>query len=444
MGAEIDVVVLGLSHKTAPVALRERLTVVPDQVDGVLRDLTALPGIREAALLATCNRVEIYAVASDKEGALLALTRDLARRAGMPDAEIDPHLYTRREDGAVHHLFRVAASLDSLVVGEPQILGQVKSTHDTAVRSGAAGPILNTCFQSAFRVARRVRRETAIAKNPVSISSVAVEFARRVFEDFEDKRVLVVSAGKMADLAARALRAQGAHITITNRTRARAEELAGRFEADVHDWNDLPGALVVADVVIASTGAQRPVLTRDLMARVRKARRGRPLVIIDIAVPRDVEPAVNDIDGIYLYDIDQLQEQAAEHREGRQSEAQQAEAIVEQELGRFVQAFRSRQLGPTITALRAHLLALAKAEAEKAGASGDRERRAHHDLAESIVKKILHMPLMALKKDDGEGVPLVLAVQRLFELSVVEPVADAAEDPRAAEPPAKDKQATGT
>src|SRR5262245_52270676 len=200
MGAEIDVVVLGLSHKTAPVALRERLTVVPDQVEVVLRDLAALPGIREAALLTTCNRVEIYAAASDKEGALLAITRDLARRAGMPEAEIDPHLYTRREDGAVHHLFRVASSLDSLVVGEPQILGQVKSTHDAAVRSGTAGPLLNTCFQSAFRVARRVRRETAIARNPVSVRSVAVELARTVLADFTGKRVCVVGTGRMEAL----------------------------------------------------------------------------------------------------------------------------------------------------------------------------------------------------------------------------------------------------
>jgi glutamyl-tRNA reductase len=425
MSAEIDVVVLGLSHKTAPVALRERLTVVPDQAEAVLRQIATLPGIREAALLTTCNRVEIYAVASDREGALLALGADLARRASLPSAEIDQHLYTRREGEAIHHLFRVASSLDSLVIGEPQILGQVKSTHDAAIRSGTAGPLLNNCFQSAFRVARRVRRETAIAKNPVSISSVAVDLARNVFEDFEDKRVLVVSAGKMADLAARALRGHGARITITNRTRARAEELAGRFEADVHDWNDLPGALVVADVVIASTGAARPVLTRELMTRVRKARRGRPLVIIDIAVPRDVEPSVNDIDGIYLYDIDQLQKQADEHRQGRQSEAEQAEAIVEQELARFIQAFRGRQLGPTINALRARFIGVAKAEAEKGSAGmGERERRAFIDGAESIVKKLLHTPLMALKKDDGELVTLLSAVQRLFELPTVEAVVD--------------------
>jgi glutamyl-tRNA reductase len=430
MGAEIDVVVLGLSHRTAPVALRERLTVVPDQADGLLREMAALPGVREVAMLSTCNRVEVYAVAPDRETALQALSGELARRGGMAEAEIEPHLYTRVQDGAVHHLFRVASSLDSLVIGEPQILGQVKATHDAAVRNGTAGPVLRDCFERAFRVARRVRRETAIARNPVSVSSVAVELARTVFESFDGKRVLVVSAGKMADLATRALRAHGARITITNRTLARAEELAAKFEAAVHPWEDLAGALTNADIVIASTGAQRPVLTLDLLTRVQKARRRRPLFIIDIAMPRDVEPACGKLDGVFLYDIDNLQEVAAQHRQGRQSEAEQAEAIVEQELGRYVQVFKGRQLGPTVTAFRAHVLGVAKTEAEKLVASmsqlGEREKRAIMSFADNLAKKLLHTPQMALKKDAGEPVPLVVAVQRLFELqpAVLEPVAE--------------------
>jgi glutamyl-tRNA reductase len=450
MGSEIDVVLLGLSHRTAPVSLRERLTVVPEQADAVLRELAALPGVREAALLSTCNRVEIYAVASDKEGALGALAADLARRAAIAGAELDPHLYSRLEGEAVHHLFRVAASLDSLVIGEPQILGQVKTTHDHAVRVGTAGAILNSCFQRAFRVARRVRRETAIARNPVSVSSVAVEWARNMFEDFEGKRVLVVGAGKMSDLAARALASNGARLTITNRTRARADELAARFQAAVHPWEDLAGALATADIVIASTGARQPVLTHPLLSRVQRARRGRLLVLIDIAVPRDVEPECADLDGIYLADIDHLQKIAAQHREGRQSEAEQAEAIVEQELGRFLQAFRGRQLGPTITAFRSHVLGMAKAEAEKACAAlpqlGERERRAFLDFADNLGKKLLHAPQMALKKDGGEGVPLVVAVQRLFDLSVAlaepEPEPDA-EQPEAAAPAEESKKAAG-
>jgi glutamyl-tRNA reductase len=418
---------LGLSHRTAPVAVRERLTVVPEQLDGLLRELAALPGVREAALLSTCNRVEIYAATSDREAALSALTTVLARHASMAEAELDPHLYARLEAEAVHHLFRVASSLDSLVIGEPQILGQVKTTHDQAVQCGTAGPLLRSCFQRAFRVARRVRRETAIAKNPVSVSSVAVDLARQVFGDFEGKRVLVVGAGKMSELAARALHGHGASLAVTNRTRTRAEELAARFEGGVHDWQNLAGALGTADIVIASTGAREPVLTCDLLKRVQRARRRRPLFIIDIAVPRDVEPACAEIEGIYLADIDDLQKIAAEHRQGRQSEAEQAEAIVEQEVSRFLQAFKGRQVGPTVTALRARVLGLAKAEAEKLCASlshlGERDRRAIMDFSESIAKKLLHAPQMALKRDDGgEGVPLVVAVQRLFELSVVEAV----------------------
>src|SRR3954468_16506859 len=185
MAGDIDVIVLGLSHRTAPVALRERLTVVPEQADEMLRGLAGLPGVREAALLSTCNRVEVYAVAADREGALRAVTGELARHAAIGEVELDPHLYTRTDGEAVHHLFRVASSLDSLVIGEPQILGQVKTTHDAARRVGTAGPLLNACFQYAFRVARRVRRETAIARNPVSVSSVAVEWARNMFEDFQ-------------------------------------------------------------------------------------------------------------------------------------------------------------------------------------------------------------------------------------------------------------------
>jgi glutamyl-tRNA reductase len=431
MDTPIDVIVLGVSHRTAPVAVREKVAVTPEALEPTLRAVVGLPGVREAALLCTCNRVEIYAVASDREAALRALGGDLAARADLPAAELEPHLYTRTDAEAVHHLFRVASSLDSLVVGEPQILGQVKTTHDLALRSGTAGPILNLCFSRAFRVARRVRRETAIARNPVSVSSVAIELARQVFGGFEGRRVLIVGAGKMSDLAARALVGQGATLTVTNRTAARAEELAARMGCGTHPFEDLVGALAAADIVLASTGAREPVLTRALVAKAQKARRGRPLFLIDIAVPRDVDPGCADLPGIYLADIDDLQKVAATHRDGRRTEADQAESIVEQELARFVESFRGRQIGPTVTALRARFLSLAKGEAEKLvagmGHLADRDRRAILDFAENIAKKLLHAPQMALKKDtSGDGMPLVTAVQRLFDLTVVEAVEDPA------------------
>jgi glutamyl-tRNA reductase len=426
-GAAIDLLVLGVSHRTAPVAVRERLAIVPEAVAEALAELTTLPSVREAALLSTCNRVEIYA-AIDKDGdrAARGLAEALARRAGVSALELAAHLYERRDAEAVAHLFRVASSLDSLVLGEPQILGQTKQAHESAVRHGSAGAVLNACFQRAFRVARRVRRDTEIARNPVSVSSVAIELARQVFGGFDRRQVLVVGAGKMSELAARTLRAQGAALTVTNRTRARADELGAQYGAAVRDWSDLPAALVAADIVIASTGAQRPVLTLETMHKVQRARRGRPLFLLDIAVPRDVEPEVGKLDGIYLADIDDLQKVAAEHRDERQTEAADAEAIVVQELDRFLKAWRGRLLGPTVTALRSHVLGVAQAEAARVLAAnpglGDRERKLLGDLAESLAKKLLHAPQMALRNDDGDdGVPLVVAVQRLFALEVAAP-----------------------
>jgi glutamyl-tRNA reductase len=422
----IDFLLVGVSHRTAPVAVRERLAVEPDAVEGALAELGGLPAVREAAMLSTCNRVELYVAAADADQAARGLGEVFARRAGVGPSELREHLYEHRDAGAVHHLFRVASSLDSLVIGEPQILGQIKQAHEAALRHGTAGPILNDCFSGAFRVARRVRRDTAIARNPVSVSSVAVELARQVVGDFKGRRVLVVGAGKMSELAARTLRTQGATLTVTNRTRARAEELATRYGAAVSDWNDLAGALTAADIVIASTGAQRPVLTLELLTRVQRARRGRPLSLLDIAVPRDVEPAAGKLDGIYLFDIDDLQKEAGAHRAERQSEAAEAEAIVQQELGRFLRAWRGRQVGSIVTALRAHVLGIAEAEAQRlcdslAGLE-EREKQAILRFGENIAKKLLHLPQMALRQDDAEdGVPLVVAVQRLFGLEASGP-----------------------
>jgi glutamyl-tRNA reductase len=420
----IDVVVLGLSHQTAPLAVREKLAVQPDEIEPVLRQIAALPGVREAALLCTCNRVEVYAAAADGEAVLRALSGDLAVRAALEEAQLEPHLYSRADTQAVHHLFRVASSLDSLVIGESQILGQVKTTHETAVRCGTAGPILNLCFSRSFRVAKRVRSETAIARNPTSISSVAIDLVRQVFGGFQGRHVLIVGAGEMADLAARALQGQGAQLTVTNRTAARAEELAARMGCGTHPFTDLVGALAQADIVLASTGAQKPVLTREMLAKVQRARRGRPLFLVDIAVPRDVEPSAAEIEGIYLADVDDLQNIATQHRDDRRVEADRAESIVEQELARFVESYRGRQVAPTITALRARILGLYKGEAEKMLAANphldERAQRAVLDMAESAAKKLLHPLQMGLKKDAGDALPLVTAVQRLFELTVVE------------------------
>jgi glutamyl-tRNA reductase len=453
----IELLVVGVSHKTAPVGVRERLAVEPEAIRSTLVELNGLPGVREAAVLATCNRVELYVAVDNAEEAARGIAEALARRAEVAAGELGQHLYEHRDAAAVRHLFRVASSLDSLVVGEPQILGQTKQAHEAAIEHGTAGSVLNTCFQGAFKVARRVRRETEIAKNPVSVSSVAVEFARQIVGDFAGRRVLVVSAGEMAELAVRALRAQGATVTITNRTRARAEALAAEQGAAVQvvDWSDLAAALAAADVVIASTGAQRPVLTLELMTRVQRARRGRPLALIDIAAPRDVEPAVGDLDGVYVADIDNLQKVAGQHLEEREVEAAAAETIVDEELERFVKAWRGRQRAPTVVALRAHVMGILQAEANRllAGLAhlGERDKKAIADTLEGAGNKILHQPQMALRHDDDDGVPLVLAVQRLFALEVVaaappqeaEAEPDGTETAKAGEGQGESKKATG-
>jgi len=443
-GANIDLLLVGVSHKTAPVAVRERLAVDPDAVAAALAELAGLAQVREAVMLATCNRVELYVAAEDADSAAAGLAEVLARRAGVAVADLAEHLYQHRDSAAVRHLFRVASSLDSLVVGEPQILGQTKQAYDAAVQNGTAGAVLRICFEEgAFRVARRVRRETAIARNPVSVSSVAVEFARQVVGDFSRQRVLIVGAGKMSELAARTLRTHGAQLTVVNRTRARAEELAKAFGADVADWSDLHGALVAADIVIASTGAQRPVLTLDLLKQVRKQRRGRRLCLLDIAVPRDVEPAVGELADVYLFDIDALQEQASAHRAEREEEAAEAEAVVEEELGRFVKRWRSRQLGPMVSALQAHFLGIARAEVQRlSGGADEKERKARLDIVEGAMKKLLHQPMTALRDaDPDEVMSLVQAAQRLFSLSPVAAV-PAREEPAAAQ--IADKKATGS
>jgi len=444
--ANIDLLLLGVSHKTAPVAVRERLAVEPEAIAAALVELTALAPVREAAMISTCNRVELYVAAEDADRAAAELAGVLARRAGVAVGDLAEHLYQHRDSAAVRHLFRVASSLDSLVIGEPQILGQTKQAYDAAVQHGTAGAVLRACFEEgAFRVARRVRRETAIARNPVSVSSVAVEFARQVVGDFSRKRVLIVGAGKMSELAARTLRTHGATLTVINRTRARADEMAQRFGADVADWNDLQGALANADIVIASTGAQRPVLTLDLLKQVRKARRGRQLCILDIAVPRDVEPEVGKLDGIYLFDIDDLQKQASDHRAEREEEAAEAEAVVEEELGRFVKRWRSRQRGPLVSALQTHFHGIARAEVMRlSGGVDDKERKARLDIAESLVKKLLHLPMTALRDDDpDEAVSLVQALQRLFSLSPMAAV-PASEEAPAGSDANVDKKATGS
>lgn len=443
-----ELIILGLSHRTAPVAMREALAVDPALCEEFVKSLVTLPAVGEATIVSTCNRVEIYAGTTDRVAAFDALRKHLVGRLpadGGVLRDLETHLYRRAGRAAIHHLFRVASSLDSLVVGEPQILGQVKDAYDLAARAGSAGVLLGDCFPRAFRVARRIRRDTEIARQTVSVSSVAVDLARQVFDGFDGRRVLLIGAGKMADLAGRALKAQGATVAVTNRTFARADEFGQRLGFAVERFEELDQALGRADIVITSTGARQPILSRVFLERIQKQRRSRSLVIVDIAVPRDVEASASQVPGVYLWDIDDLQKEAASGMAGRRQEAEKAEIIVEEELSRYLAVQSGRGVAPTISALRAHFLSVAKAETDKTLAmvpqADDHTRKAIERLAETIAAKLLHNPQVVLKKEAAGDMADVLtgAVSQLFDLpslGTTEPTNQAAPlgDPGAIDP----------
>ena len=447
MGA--DLLVVGLSHHTAPLDVREKLAYPEGALAAALAAVLELPSLGEAVILSTCNRVEVYAAtraelaASALPAAAGEVARFLASSRAFDAERLSRHLYEHTGPAAVRHVFRVAASLDSLVVGESQILGQLKSAWGAAAQAGSIGPLLGRCLERAFGVAKRVRSETAIARGGANVSSVAVELATRIFGELAGRQVLVVGAGKMSDLAARHLRADGAgEILVTNRSAEKAAELARKVDGVARPWAELPALLVACDIVISSTGATEPIVTAAMMKEVMKARRHRPIFVIDIAVPRDVDPKAGKLDGVYLFDVDDLAKVVAENLAERRKEADGAERIVLSEAAQFVGWLRAQGVVPTIKDLRERFTQVAQAEVERTLASGhapgDQEIRL---MAERIVNKLLHTPLMALKQGEGdEAEALVTAARRLFALpeerAAPGPAEPAAEPAGAAERPA--------
>ncbi len=438
--------VIGLSHRTAPVDVREALVRSDEALRQQLRAAADLCG--EAMVVSTCNRYELYGQLPDGNGgaALLTELESLFTRA---DSTAREHLYRLHGEPAIRHLFRVASSLDSMIVGEPQILGQIKQAYQLAQKLGTIGGTLGAALPHAFLVAKRVRTETAIGASSASVASVAVSLASQIFGQLRGHPVLLCGAGKMAELCARHLREASAdQFLVVNRTRARAEELAARLHGSAHDFSELEALLGRAAVVLCSTGSREPVLRADLLSRVMKARRGRWLLLIDIAVPRDVEPQVGELDNVYLYDIDALQAVVAGNLSERQREAAAAEQIISGELTRFVARQREGGVVPVIKALRAYAQGVAQAEvarvAPRLGSLGERERKLVQQLADGIVNKLLHAPLTALKRAaaEPEG-PLALdlagAVRSLWpleglgtggdELGEGEPLPDGAHPP---------------
>lgn len=425
MGPELFTV--GISWRTAPVAVRERLAVPDDELAAVLAALKRAPEITEAMLVSTCNRVEIYGASAEGAGAaaVAAARRILPESRGVAPGEVASVLFGHAGGAAIRHVFRVASALDSLVVGEAQILGQLKGAYQAATAVGATGPIVRRCLERAFGAAKRVRAETAIAKGAANVSSVAVELAARVFGDLRGKHVLVVGAGKMSALAARHLRRAGVEtLVVTNRSPERAAALARELEAVARPWAELEQLLATADVVISSTGAREPILTVPMFKRVTKARRWRPIMVIDIAVPRDADPAIAEQDGVYSFDIDDLEKVVSANLEQRKHAAVAAEAIVAHEIGHFEQWIAAQPVVPTILALRQHFHEVAVAEVErllhtlaKKELPVTERDQAIRRAVDLVIARLLHHPQMALKSADAET--LARAAHRLFPLEEV-------------------------
>lgn len=445
----MKILVAGMNHRTAPIEVRERFAV--DEPGPWLAKLVDADEIEEAVLLSTCNRVEVVATTRQLEAARHRLRgfflRELAGGAPLPE-ELSPHaiLYEHIDTDAVRHLLRVASSIDSLVVGEPQILGQVKDAYRIAAEQGASGPVLSRLFSAAFAAAKRVRSETRIAERPVSVARVAVDLARQIFETLADKQALLVGAGEMIEMALDALRGAGlAGVSVANRTPERAAELAHRFGASAHGLAELPALLAGADVVLTCIAAERPLLDVVLFEEALRVRRRRPIFVIDIGVPRNVDPDVNRLDDVYLYDLDDLGGVAEANAEERRRETIRAEGIVQEEVERFAGWLTALSAVPTIRQLRDRAEAVRQAElARWAARSGlDEEGRRHVEaLTRAIVNKILHAPLSRLRgqAEREDGLAYLQAARALFALDdPTAPGAEADADHGAAAAPGEDE-----
>lgn len=396
--------IVGINHKTAPIELRERIAICGDALAETTRCLAAIPGVAECMILSTCNRVEIVAI----------VERPVNLAAFFPDHfHLDatlllPHIYQHHDKEAVSHLFRVAASLDSMVVGEPQILGQVKDAFTVARATGTIGSHLEHLLQSVFAAAKKVRTETEIGSTSVSIASVAVELARKIFGSLAGRTVFLVGAGKMSELAARHLVQQGAGaILVTNRTQQRAECIAAQFNGRVIPFDQLYEAASEADIVISSTGAPHPIFRREHGQAFLHRRRNKPMFFIDIAVPRDVDPALNKLEGMFVYDIDDLQAVAAAHMAQRSQHADQAEALIAREVERFHQRLRTVNIAPAIVELQQRAEEIRQAELHRVNTRlhslTPEQLAAVEALTRGLVNKFLHPPMQALKQAAREN-----------------------------------------
>jgi len=419
----MNLLLLGMNHKTAPVEIRERLNIACTEDFNPLGEILEIPGIEEALYLSTCNRVEILVRSREEAAAEERLKALIFRHGNLNREELARCLYVYRDEDAVRHLFRVAASLDSLIMGEPQILGQVKDAYRQAVEQEAAGIILNKLLHRAFRVAKRVRTETGLASHAVSVSYAAVELAKKIFGTLKGKKILLVGAGEMSELAARHLLKHGGdQLLVANRTRERAIQMAADFQGTPVDFDRLGESLREADIVITSTGAPGYIVTGEMVAAALKRRKNRLLFLIDIAVPRDIDPRAGNLDNVYLYNMDDLQEIADENMAIRREEAARAEEIVADETGKYLAWFNTLAVVPAIVSLRDKAAAIIAGELERSNGwlrnLRPEDREGMELLAQAIVNKLLHDPMTCLKEESQEGAAraYVAALRRLFRL----------------------------
>ncbi len=411
---------LGINHHTAPVSIREKAAFAPDKLIAALRDVTGSGTAGEAAILSTCNRTEVYCGLDIANGD--PVIDWFCHYHRLQRQDIHPYIYQHPDQAAVKHAFRVAAGLDSMVLGEPQILGQMKEAFATAHKAGATGKILNRLFQQTFAVAKQVRTDTAIGASPVSVAYATISLAKQIFNKLSEQTVLLIGAGDTIELCARHLNEHGVgHMIIANRTVERARLLASMYEAEAISLAEITTRLGDADIVISSTASQLPILGKGAVESALKARKHRPMFMVDIAVPRDIEAEVGELDDVYLYTVDDLKEVVQENMQSREVAAREAEKIIDTKVVDFMQWVKSLDAVPTIRALRESVVALREAEVQRARqrlARGDDPQKVIEQLARALTNKFTHAPTDALKRADHDGNDMLLeAARRLFDLS---------------------------
>ena len=430
-----ELLALGASHHTAALAIRERLALPEGRAETVIAELLREPSVQEAVALFTCNRTELYLVVSDPVAAESAVLSLLARQAGIRPTELVDAMYTFANCDAARHLYRVASGLDSMVVGEAEVQGQVKRAYERALALRSTGPLTNKLFRAALATGKRVRTQTRISEGRASVASVAVELAQDVLGDLTERRVLIVGAGETAELTAQALHGQGVRtLFVANRRRERALALAQRFGGETLSFEALPGELGEVDIVIASTASPHTIVGAEELGEVMTVRAGRPLLLIDLAVPRDIDPACAELDGVALHDVDDLQAQVARTRSVRRAEARLAEEIVEEEIQAFAGWLGSLEVLPTVAALRARGDEIVAGVLEENAGRWEqdlspRDAERVEALAHAVASRLLHEPTLRLKATSSERRHTQLRLAReLFGLVEPEPAADAEQD----------------